>query len=216
MSVKVLHRRTKLGPTTGISMLPNLDSDPPVKYGAISAFGNLPKITFGHRRSATGDPLTIGEKISEFIALNKPNLNINMNSIRELLSKLKVPGLALLGVAFVGGIAYLAYKLYSNWTNEKASKTVDKIMEDFAATTPDLLNLPGWYDQVKTEVINAVGSGDEANMVEQIAKLKTSIVEKQQSMGAKVGAGIDLFDDLCVLTPRMKKMKIGGGVIMPL
>lgn len=214
--VKVLYRTSKLGPTTRISMVPNLDMDPPVKYGATSSFfdniGSKIGSFFPHRKSASGEPLTIAQRISEFIHFNKPNISLDMDSFIATLQRLKVPGLAILGVAFVAGVAYLAYRLYKNWNEKKAAETVNKIMKDFEESTPELLQLPGWYEQVKNEVVAAVNSGSDTQMVELIAKIKTALVEKQQSMGKQVGSGIDLFEDHIPIRRRYH----GAGVIMPL
>jgi hypothetical protein len=195
MAVKVLQRRHN-------PMIPNLESPPPQSTSFFSNFGkNLAK----HKKSASGQPLTIGERISDFIAFNKPN--VNLGAMGPLLQKLKIPSLIIAGISFVAGLAYLAYRLYSNWSDKKANETIEKIMKDFSETTPDLLKLPGWYDQVKNEVTQAVRSGNDKHMVEQITKIKTAMIEKQKSMGHAVGSGFDLFED--------SDRRIGRGIIMP-
>lgn len=205
MSVKVLLRRSKLSPTHTIQMLPNLAPENKMILGNIGSF-------FPHRKSASGDALSVAERISEFIHFNKPN--INLGSLSPILQKLKVPGLILVGVAFVAGLAYLAYRLYTNWSEKKANETINKIMKDFEESTPELLKLPGWYDQIRAEVAEAVHSKNEEYMIEQITKIKTSIIEKQKSMGHAVGSGIDLFEDHSYYLPTSKKL--GAGIIMPL
>lgn len=202
--VKILHRTPKLAP------LPNFETplDPDKSKGFVTALGSF----FPHRKSSYDRPLTLTERISEFIHFKKPN--INMNEIAPLVQRLKVPGLVLIGVAFIAGLSYMAYKLYSNWSDKKANETVDSIMIDFTETTPELLQLPGWYDKVRNEVFDAVNSKDDVYMVEQIAKIKTSLIEKQQSMGHAVGSGIDLF--VCANKSKKKGGRCGRGVIMPL
>lgn len=220
MSVKILHRRSKLSPTHTISILPNL-STPSEK----SILGNITENVdslFKHRKSASGNPLSVAERISEFIHFNKPNIDIG--SISPLIQKLKVPGLILVGVAFIAGLAYMAYRLYSNWSEKKADETINKIMKDFSESTPELLQLPGWYDQVRNEVAEAVNSKNDTYMVEQITRIKTSMIEKQKSMGHPVGSGIDFFGyskkGNHKLHKQMKNMHLssysGGGMVMPL
>jgi hypothetical protein len=202
MSVKVLHRRSKLSPTHQISLIPNLQETSPISFA--ERFGSY----FPHRKSASGEPLSIAQRIAEFIHFKKPN--IDLGSMYPLLQKLKVPGLVLVGIAFISGLAYMAYKLYKNWSEKKANETVDKIMKDFTDSTPELLHLPGWYDQVKNAVSEAVYSKNDTYMVEQITKIKTSIVEKQQSMGHPIGSGIDFFGKCRGCS------KTGGGIVMPI
>lgn len=207
MSVKILQRRTRLSPTSGISMVKNMD--PPVTYNPIpNILGNIDR-AFPHRKSVDGAPLSLLDRVKEFIHFKKPN--INLANVGDVLQRLKVPGLVLLGVAFVAGLVYLAYKLYRNWSDKKAAETVDKIMADLRETAPSLMEVPGWFEKVRAEVEAAVYSGDETQMVESIAKIKTEIIEKQKSIGEKVGAGIDLFAE----SPRIHT-RIGRGAIMPL
>jgi len=207
MSVKILHRRSKLAPSSGITLM---NMDPPAKYNALpNLFDRIDK-AFPHRKSADGGPLSVLDRIKEFIHFKKPD--IDMGSVGDILQKLKVPGLVLLGVAFVGGLIYLAYKLYRNWSDKKAEDTINTIMKDFANTAPELLEVPGWQEKVRNEVADAVYSGNEQTMVESITKIKSAIVEKQQSLGKKVGAGIDLFlEDMPTL-----KARVGRGAIMPI
>jgi|ERR1700744_1674967 len=193
MKPKILYR-TRLGRPTSI----------PTIFGKYESASYIPQLQdaresvesiFAARKSASGGPLTVAERVGEFIARNKPNLNIDTSAIASIASKLKVPGLALLGVAFVAGVSYLAYKLYRKWSDSNAEAAINKIMEDLKSTAPDLFKIPGWADQVRNEVIEAVSSGNDVAMTEKILQIKTAVVEKQNSMGKPVGAGIDLFYD---------------------
>lgn len=206
MSVKVLQRRTRLGPSAGISMLPNLNPDPPVSYAPVPSIFQRIDALFPHRKSPDLTPLSFADRVREFIHFKKPN--IDLSAITPILEKLKVPGLVLAGVAFVAGIAYLAYKLYTNWSAKKAEETVNKIMADLESTAPELMAIDGWRDKIRAEVVSAVNSGEEG-MVTTIANIKTDIIEKQKSMGAKVGAGIDLFGG-------RRKKRTGAGAMAQL
>jgi len=200
--IKVLRRIPKISP------LPNFD--PPSDLSKSKSMISYLDSFFVHRKSSYDRPLTIGERIAEFIRLKKPD--INMNDISPLVQRLKVPGFVLLGVAFIAGLSYMAYRLYSNWSEKKANETIDSIMQDFSETSPELLRIHGWYDKVRNEVSEAVNSKDDVHMVEQIAKIKTSLIEKQQSMGHLVGSGIDLFK--CI--QNKNNSRSGRGIIMPL
>ena len=214
--VKVLMRNSKLDPRPFVQMVPNIEP----RNSMLDSLTDRFKSMFATRKSASGGPLTIAERIGEFIARNKPNIDIDMPSLVTTLANLKVPALAILGIAFVSGLAYLAYKLYNNWSASKAEETVNKIMKDFEETTPDLLDIPGWYDQVRNEVVAAVNTGNEKDMVERVAAIKNSIMEKQQSMGGRVGGGIDLIDSYAngrgiVPMEIYQPIAHGAGVVMP-
>lgn len=205
MAVKVLHRRSKLSPSTGISMLPNLSLDPPANYGPSQSIFQRVDALFPHRKSPDLAPLSFVDRVREFIHFKKPN--VDLSAITPMLEKLKVPGLVLAGVAFVAGITYLAYKLYTNWSAKKAEDTVNKIMGDLESTAPELMAIDGWRDKIRAEVVSAVNSGEEG-MVATIANIKADIVEKQKSMGSKVGGGIDLFGG--------RKKRMGAGAVAQL
>lgn len=216
-TVKVLMRKSKLDPRPFVQMVPNIEP----RNSMLDSLTDRFKSMFATRKSASGGPLTIAERVGEFIARNKPNIDINMSDLVATLSNLKVPALAIVGIAFVSGLAYLAYKLYKNWSAGKAEETVNKIMKDFEESTPNLLEVPGWYDKVRNEVVDAVNSGDEKEMVERIASIKNSLIEKQQSMGGHIGGGIDLFDSYANgrgLVPMKiyEPIAYGAGVVMPM
>lgn len=210
MSVKTLYRRSKLSPIHNITMA---NMDPPVKYNPIpDIFTRIDK-SFPHRKSADGEALSFIDRIKEFIHFKKPN--IDLPPVGEMLQKLKVPGLVILGVSFIAGLIYLAYKLYKNYSAQKAEDTINKIMADLVETAPDLMKLPGWSEKIRAEVEYAVTSGSENSMVEEIARIKTSVIDKQKSMGAKVGSGIDLFRSQ-PMTYKHILRGYGSGAVMPL
>lgn len=208
MSVKILQRRSKLSPSHG-SVIMNLD--PPVKYNPLPNIITRIDNAFPHRKSVDGAPLGFLDRIKEFIHFKKPN--IDLSQIKDIAQKLKIPGLVILGVSFIAGLIYLAYKLYKHFTPEKVNETIDSIMADFMETAPQLMQIPGWAEKIREEVRLAVESGDQSKMVEEIARIKTSIIEKQESLGENVGKGIDLFRRRPLTYRNIAR---GRGAIMPL
>jgi hypothetical protein len=150
-------------------------------------------VSMGHRKTAEGAPLTIMEKIREFIVQNKPNITADPSAIIAAAKRVKMPLLAVAGVAFIAGVSFLAYKLYKHWSEGKANETIAKIMKDIEASTPDLLRMDGWREQIHQEVSDAVHAGSPEEMTKRITEIKTAVIEKQRSSGKAVGAGIDLF-----------------------
>jgi hypothetical protein len=149
-------------------------------------------------------PLGMLDRIKESIVFNAPGIASAASSLSglldsdvlgQVLSRLKLPAIAALGVAFVSGLAYLAYKLYNRYTTSGADEAVEKIMADLSNTAPDLMKVEGWYDKILGEVIDAVeSSNDPSVLVEKIAAIKTAVIEHQKTISPeRIGSGISLF-----------------------
>lgn len=187
-TIKVLQRKAKPS-SLHFQQAPTKQSSI-VDIGIKSGFENM----LSTRKSPTGNPLTIFEKIKEFISRNKPYINIDWGRLRDVVSRLKIPILGVLGIAFISGVAYLSYKLYQHYTEKNKNETINKIMHDFEETSPDLFNVPGWRESILKEVQDAVNSGNESIMTEKIVKIKEKIIDHQSNINHKnMGSGIDLF-----------------------
>lgn len=192
MSVKILMRRP--GPQIGSTILPSsaptVSSLPSIK-NILAGVGSKISSAFATRKSASGEALSFVEKVGEFIARNVPSVDVS--TVIGLMSAAKIPVLAALGVAAAGGIVYLAYKLYKHFTEKGAKETIATIMKDLRDIAPDIFNVPGWAEQIETDVAAAVESGPE-EMINKIADIKTTLLEKQRATSPKnIGAGINVF-----------------------
>jgi len=199
MSVKTLMRRTKLNrsiitPEPDIidkakSMLGRLFSPSDAGSDFIHRMGR-------HRKSADELPLSTIDRIKESIVFNAPSLAAVMNNttLRDILSKLKLPLIATLGISFIAGLAYLAYRLYTNYTTTRKRETIDTIMKDIEATAPDLVGVQGWRESIRNEVEEATNRNTPADLVSAIAGIKSAVIKHQHSINAEnIGSGINMF-----------------------
>lgn len=173
----------------------------------------LPAATLRARKSADPAGFSVGERIREFIFQNAPSAaqDLDMDKIMEFASKLKMPLVALVGIAAAASIIYLVYKLYTNRASIAA--TIDNMMADLKSVAPDLTRVPGWFDTIKREVVEAFSADNPASVVERLVKIKDAVIGHQQTIGdGKVGAGINYL-----LTPRgRRKGRRGAGMKVPL
>lgn len=188
--IKVLNR-TRLGRPTSIPLARHYK--PPVGEIFRDARESVSS-AFLHRKTADGGPISFLSRIKEFVARNKPNISVDWTKVSDVLEKIKAPTFIILGVAFIAGVSYLAYRLYKNFSENKAKETIDKIMKDLEETSPDLLKVHGWRQSVRNEVAGAVLSGNENTMIDKIMKIKEKIIEHQNTINPQnTGNGIDLF-----------------------
>lgn len=233
MSVKILNR-TRLGRPTSVPVLATIrlpSGGPSARLGPVRNVGFADKMSTvfrafsdgGTRKTADGAPPSILEKIREFITQNVPKFSGDTQFVSDLVQKLKVPAIAALGIAFVGGLAYLAYRLYKHHTQKNVDSTVSAVMADIQSTTPDLLKIPGWADTIRAEVTAAASAGgDPAAFVEKIAAIKSAVIAHQKSINpSRVGSGFNMISFR--ISPGLRghrraqqRSGTGGGIKVPI
>ncbi len=200
MSVKVLMRRPGPGAASAAALSP-----PPQTslYNTITGrLSDLFTAASRARKPASGEPLSVLSRIKEFFVFNAPHVNIPTERLAELVSKVKMPLIAALGVAAVAGIAFLVYKLYKHFNErspeqlkQRREKLINDFMMDIKAVAPDLVKVEGWFQSIEREVLAALDTDDEAEIVARLAKIKEAAIEHQANTAGKdsVGGGIDFF-----------------------
>lgn len=152
-------------------------------------------------------PLGLIDKVREFIHFNAPK--VNLSAITDILSKVKTPLIATLGIAFVAGISYIAYKIYTN--RESIKHGIDQIMKDITSTAPDLLKVPGWAQSIYDTVSNYVHqySHEPSKLISKIMEVKDMIIKHQSTINpANVGSGINMIKHM--------RSHHGGGIKAPI
>jgi hypothetical protein len=137
-------------------------------------------------------PLGMIDKVREFIHFNAPK--VNLSAITDILSKVKTPLLATLGIAFVAGISYIAYKVYTN--RESIKHAVEQIVKDIKDTAPDLFKVPGWAQSIYDTVSDYVHkyAQEPSKLISKIAEIKDTIMSHQSTINpANMGSGINMI-----------------------
>jgi hypothetical protein len=173
--------------------------------GGLTDIGARVASALATRKSADGGPLSIGERVQEFIARNAPNITIDPTFVFDTLKKMKTPIIAALGIAAVAGLVYLSYRLYKHFTAPKANEAANTMMADLHNLAPDVFAIDGWEAAVRSRVEAAVNAGPEG-MVEQLAQIKAELQEMQHKTKPEaLGAGINMFKHGC----SQRKVKVG-------
>lgn len=191
--------------------------------GALGGLKNLITSSVGDyaashaRKPADGESLSIASYIKEFIT-RAAGSEIDSNFILNAVKSIKGPVLAVLGVAAVAGLIYLAYKLYTNWNPAAVQQTIDTIIADLKSIAPSIVAVPGWLNEIRERVVRIVSSDSQQSpiaMVSELADIKADLIDKQKKADPKVaGAGIDMFGRNSQSTPhRLRRRARGSGMV---
>lgn len=135
---------------------------------------------------------------------------IDKTVLMTYLQRLKLPLVAIVGVAAVAGLAYLAYRLWNARRNHQGAaeehKAASMITKDFEDSVPDLI-AAGWGDTIKQGVADIVHSAPESEFVDRLARFKAELMEKQAKI-AEVPHGGSLLN--------LISRRAGGGIAVPL
>lgn len=214
MSVKILQRRTHAPMMRGAP--PMSSSIPGILNSKWNAFkeGLSPLFANASRARKSADPEghSVPDRIREFFFQNAPTIasNIDMDTIGEITSKLKMPLLVTVGIAAAAGLAYLVYKLYTN--RASIASTIDNVMQDLKSVAPDLTKVEGWADNIKQEVTSALSSDSPATALEKLVKIKDAVMGHQKSISGHVGSGINHLRERPSRHPRGR----GAGLKTPM
>lgn len=185
--VKILRRYPK------ITQLP----EDTIRRGIIPAgaklIGSIPNLASAPKKASSIYDKVVG-------ALGAASLAVSPDFAGKMVNVIPKAGVAAIGIAAVAGLIYLVYKLWkAHQTGDRRSiidtarHLANEVLEDFKHSAPDLFAIPGWLDQIKRQIADAVGSGDPATVLGRLASIKEEIVGHQGRMDpAKIGKGLIL------------------------
>lgn len=216
MSVKVLMRRSAPPPPPRSFMDTFLDK-----------FTDFTTAASRARKPAGDEPLSVFDRVKEFFVFNGPR--IDLETLQQLMSKVKMPLLIALGVAAAAAVAYGVYRLYKHFSTAKTEEerqqaeenALETFVKDVRSVAPDLMKIEGWEASLRAEAEKAIlEHSDPASLVEKLTKIKAAAKEHQESINpANVGSGLGLME-IKAMTRRpgkqQKHKKVGRGARVPM
>jgi hypothetical protein len=217
--VKILNRRHAPEIKVPTSLLSRFAASAKNTFGNIAAHFSGPpargKQKLGFDPSEAIDPSTIVGKVQNLLL---PLVGyVDSGVLRQMLSKMKVPLIAAVGIASVAGLAYLAYRLWESrqehsGVTQQEKTTAQIFMEDLRKSAPDLFKIEGWQDTVARHVTEIIRTADAADLVAKLAKLKEEVLEQQSKIGPPQHGGGFMLKRLT----SVRRHGHGGGIAAPL
>jgi hypothetical protein len=168
------------------------------------------------RKSADGEALSVASYIKEFI-IRAAGSEIDSSFVLNAVKSIKGPILAVLGVAAVAGLIYLAYKLYKNWNPAAVQQTIDTVIADLKNIAPSIVSVPGWLNEIRervTRIVSSDGASSPTAMVSELADIKADLMSKQEKAEpGRGGAGIDMIRHHLTYRSSEPRRRRGAGMV---
>lgn len=193
-----------------------------IKRSVMHGLAEIPILNLGRKKWANWpepEP-SILQKVQDYLSPMLPS-NVNMDTIKNLISKAGSNLPIIIGITAIAGLIYLTYKVYeAHQSGDLArikntiSEAYNEIMADLKKRAGDLLGIPGWLSSVGNQVKEALESGDPSTMLSKLTDVVHSVVSQQKTIGPVKGSG--LLRNLYRKHAVVKRYHKGSGAMVPI